>query len=105
MAKHSETETNKQMVEYLVKCGLFVWRNNTGCMKSGGRFVHFGKAGSGDIIGCLPDGRFLSIENKSNGEPISDAQKKFADEIRTHGGIALFVKSLDDLIEQIHVVL
>ena len=96
----SETETNKQMVEYLTRCGCFIWRNNTGCMKSGGRFVRFGKAGSGDIIGMTRHGKFLSVENKSNGEPISEAQKWFADNVQACHGIALFVTSLDDLIEQ-----
>lgn len=102
--KQSETETNKQMVEYLLKIGCYCWRNNTGCMKSGGRFVHFGHAGSGDIIGFTRTGRFISVENKSNGEPISDAQKEFSREVISRGGIALFVTSLDDLISQFSTI-
>lgn len=96
----SETETTKLMLEFLQFSGCFCWRNNTGCMKSGGRFVHFGKAGSGDIIGIMPNGRFISVENKSNGEPVSDAQKKFAEEVKAHNGIAFFVTSLEDLVNQ-----
>ncbi len=93
----SETELNKQMVEFLLWKGCFVWRNNVGGMQAHGRFVHFGKAGSGDIIGMSPGGTFLSVENKSNGEPISPAQKEFARAVADHGGCALFVTSLDDL--------
>lgn len=99
--KISETKTNQQYVDYLTKIGCFVWRNNTGMLKSGGRFVRFGKNGSGDIIGITPSGRFLSVENKSNGEPISKAQIDFAFNVKLNGGLALFVKSLDDLMQQI----
>lgn len=99
--KVSETKTNQEYVDYLTKIGCFVWRNNTGMLKSGGRFVRFGKLGSGDIIGLTPSGRFISIENKSNGEPISKAQHEFANSVAAKNGIAIFVKSLDDLISQI----
>jgi len=77
-----------------------VWRNNSGVWNSGGRFIRFGYPGSGDIIGVTRDGRFISIENKSNNEPTKPAQVQFADEVRWHNGIALIVKSLDDLIQQ-----
>ncbi len=100
MPKISETETNKQYVEYLERMGCFVWRNNTGVMKAGKRFVRFGFPGSGDVIGITSKGFFISVENKSNGEPVTDTQREFAARVKLNNGIALFVKSLDDLIEQ-----
>jgi len=100
MAKLTETETNQQYVAYLETMGCFVWRNNTGMLKSGGRFVRFGKIGSGDVIGMTAKGQFISVENKSNGESVSKAQEEFACLVRLNNGIAFFVKSLDDLIEQ-----
>lgn len=100
MKKLTETETNRQYVAFLEANGCFVWRNNTGCMKSGGRFVKFGKLGSGDVIGMTSTGRFISIENKSNGEPVSNSQAEFANWTRAKGGIALFVTGLDDLVLQ-----
>ena len=99
--KKSETETNKELLEYLLKAGFAVWRNNSGVMRSGKRFIRFGKIGSGDIIGMTPSGRFISIENKSNGEPVSKDQEEFAEMVKAKNGIALFVVSLDDLINQL----
>jgi hypothetical protein len=103
--KLTETETNGLMVSYLEAHGCFVWRNNTGVLRAGGRFVRFGKNGSGDIIGMTASGRFVSVENKSNGEPISAAQAEFARTVNDKGGLAVFVTSLDDLIEQTKGVL
>ena len=105
MPKLSETETNKQYVDYLEKMGCFVWRNNTGVLKSGCRFVRFGFPGSGDVIGLTSKGIFISIENKSNGEPVAPKQKEFANTVQRKNGLAFFVKSLDDLIEQTKGVL
>lgn len=100
MKKLTEAETNGQMVAYLEAHGCFVWRNNTGLLRAGKRFVRFGKNGSGDIIGMTATGRFVSVENKSNGEPISAAQAEFANTVKAKGGLAVFVTSLDDLIAQ-----
>ena len=83
--KISETMLNKQIVSYLHAIGCYVWRNNSGVLKSGTRFVRFGHVGSGDIIGITPNGRFISIENKCNGEPTSPGQAIFQDNIIDRG--------------------
>lgn len=94
-----ETECQKQILEYLQLRGVFAWRNNTGVMKAGRRFVRFGLKGSGDILAVLPNGRFLSIEVKSNGEPISKDQTEFMDGIRRVNACAVVAYSLDDVVK------
>ena len=98
--KVTETETNRQIVDFLNSVGCFVWRNNTGAFKTArGGFVRFGKVGSTDILGVSKDGRFVAIENKSNGEPLTDTQREFLREIKDRGGIAASVASLDEVVE------
>lgn len=99
MAASTETKTSKEMLEILLKAGFYVWRNNTGMAKMGGRFVRFGKVGSSDIIGVCPDGRFFALENKSNGEPLTIHQKAFLDEVSFRGGIAEVAHSVDAAVK------
>ena len=60
--------------------------------------MRFGLVGSSDIIGILPNGRFLAVEcKKENGGVLSDKQKEFLTQIRLNGGFAVCVNSLFDL--------
>jgi hypothetical protein len=60
--------------------------------------VRFGKRGQSDIIGYLPDGRFLAVETKaSDGKPTPE-QEAFLEAVRMAGGVAILARSLDDLI-------
>jgi hypothetical protein len=59
--------------------------------------VFFGKAGSSDILGILPGGRFIAVECKSSGGRLSDNQRKFLKEIEKMGGVAIVAKSIDDI--------
>ena len=115
MKKTKEGDVLKACLDYLELRGIFAWRNNSGAVvssytrkgdgKTKSRFIRYGYPGSGDIIGLLPHGRFLSIEVKKPGsrtEPKrKEAQEAFAARIRASGGLALRVDSLDLLIESL----
>jgi hypothetical protein len=88
------SELNKSVIELGNYRGGFLWRNNTG--RRGG--VSFGKVGSGDVIGMY-HGYFVSIETKTPNDDASEAQLKFAKDVREHGGFACFVRCIDDAIE------
>jgi hypothetical protein len=94
-----ERDIKAACLDYLDLCGAFVWNNPTGCTRVGAdRWVHFGKLGSADIIGLLPDGRFICVETKaSKGGRLSDAQKCFLDKVRQHGGVAIVASSTADI--------
>lgn len=105
--KHKEVECQKQIIAFLEKAGCYVWRNNSGVMRSGGRFVRFGKTGSSDVIGISPNGLFMAVEIKSNGEPLTrekdkgkDSQEYFLRRIAEKHGISIIAESLNDVVKE-----
>lgn len=86
--------------------GIEAWRNNTGTLKNEqGGYVSFGKVGSSDIIGILPDGRFLAVEcKKPSGGKVSDKQKQFIEMINKNGGIGMIVHSAQEMIDLLKVL-
>ena len=72
--------------------------NPTGAIRiDGNRFLSFGKVGSADIIGILPDGKFLAVECKSDNGRLSEAQKIFLDKIKNMGGISVVARTFKDI--------
>lgn len=63
-----------------------VWQNNTGAANYGGRYLKFGKVGSGDIIGFTSDGKFLAIECKTGSGRQSKEQANFELIVKRFGG-------------------
>ncbi len=98
-----ENTIQKQILEAFKKLGIFCWRNNTGMVKTRhGSFVHYGKVGSGDIIGLVgPAGKFLSVEVKAPKGIASPEQIEFRETIRNAGGIAIVAESLNSAITQL----
>lgn len=91
-------------LEFLHYAGVTAWRNNSGAVKyknasGASRFLRYGKVGSADIIGWMPDGRFLGVECKTTTGRLSEAQKVWLAELRKAGGVAVVARSVDDLIE------
>jgi len=86
--------------------GCYVWRNNTGALKTNeGQWVRFGLKGSADIIGVSPAGRFLAIECKAPGQYLKPEQKAFRDTIEAHKGIYVMARSTDDLEKMQGIIL
>jgi hypothetical protein len=62
--------------------------------------MRFGKTGSSDILGVLPDGRFLAVECKApEGGKLSPDQKQFHADVRELGALALVVRGWWELDE------
>jgi hypothetical protein len=59
--------------------------------------MRFGKVGSSDVIGVLPDGKFLAVEVKASRGRLSVEQAAFLEKIRGLGGMAIVVKSWHEL--------
>lgn len=99
----SEKSIQKQCLDWLTLKGIFHYRNNTGAVaaqyKGKQRFIRFGHPGISDIIGIAPDGRFLAIEVKRADGKLTEAQEVFLEQVEKSGGIALVVRSLEDLIK------
>ncbi len=97
MKKPRETDLVAASLRLLNLCGCFCWRNNTGALPVGKRFIRFGHPGSADIVGLLPGGQFFCVECKCGRNPLTPAQAHFLDTVRTAGGAALVVRDVAEL--------
>ncbi len=86
--------------------GVFAWRQNCGgvSMPVGAdrreRFVRFTSInGVSDIIGILPNGRFLAVECKRAGNKPTPDQIEFMNAVRRRGGVALVVYDVANLAD------
>ena len=120
----AETALIKRMlVEHGAHPDVRLWRNETGVFWAGKQvaanrtqeavkvWLHPGQVilsnpgrvsaglcvGSSDLIGIAPGGRFLAAEVKTPKTRISPAQPKFIQAVRDLGGIAGFVRTIDEL--------
>lgn len=107
-----EREILHAILAYLrTRRDVVAWRQNSGVLKQGGRFVQFhGMPGCADIIGwrreSRTDGvhivlitfaRFLAIEVKAEGQEPTREQASFLELVRSHGGVAFVARSVDDV--------
>jgi hypothetical protein len=86
---------------------VVLWRNDVGAgeRKIGSKTIHtrYGLAvGSSDLIGLLaPSGRFLALEVKTETGRVSADQTLFINLVRSKGGFAAVVRSVDDALQAI----
>jgi hypothetical protein len=93
----SESVIVTQCLEWLALRRVFAWRNNTGACKLDGRWIRYGHPGSGDILGILPSGLFLSVECKAPAGRQSKQQKLFQKMIERNGGVYILARSAGEL--------
>lgn len=80
---------------------LTLWRNSTGVAERSGRTLRYGLCrGSADLIGVLaPTGRIIALECKTDIGRLSEEQKLFLAHVRSRGGFAAVVRSVEDFLE------
>jgi hypothetical protein len=99
----SEVDLQRAIMERLALIpGLVLWRSNCGAAKKPGRYIKFGIPGQGDLIGLLPNGRFLSIEVKMPGGPIRPEQVAFGEKVNAAGGLWFVARSVDEAVLRVH---
>lgn len=78
------------------------WRNNSGAYAVGEgkarRFIKFGEKGSPDVIGYLPDGRFMGLEVKKPSGRVTPEQEEFIALAVNSGALCGVVRSVDDVL-------
>lgn len=95
--KTPEAKVADACVKWLEKLGFYVLRTGSGMVTIGGRKIRFGRKGGHDYTCCAPNGRYVSMETKSeDGEPTHD-QLRQRDFIRRRNGIVSIPHSLDEL--------
>ena len=99
----SESDVQTACLQYLRLRRIFHWRQNSGAFKTqSGWFKCCSIKGVSDILGILPDGRFLAVECKrENGGVVSPEQKEFLLNINANGGVGIVVRSGDELARQL----
>jgi hypothetical protein len=99
----TEIEVQNSILQYLKFKKISAWRNNNGSVYDAKRGTHRSKnkwekicGDPVDILGVLPDGRFLAIEVKkdSKGKP-SPGQANFLEIICENGGVGFVAFSIE----------
>lgn len=94
----AESQTLAYCLKALALAKIYHWRNNTGSFAAGSRYIECGLKGSADILGLLPDGRFLAIECKSERGLLSEAQKLFRSKIQGNNGVYVVIRAPREMI-------
>lgn len=103
MAK--ETRLQHDILIYLAYRGVEAWRNNTGAFYRRGHMIKYGTLGSTDIIGVLPNGRFLGIETKTEKGKLSNDQISFHKRVMRNNAAVIVTRNMDDATEKIEELL
>ena len=100
-----ESEIQREILRYLQARGIFAWKAGVGAMravyKNTPRFVRFGQEGMSDIVGVLPNGRFLAIEVKRPGGRVTTAQKVFMGHVNLKYGLAFIAHSVEEVNDRL----
>lgn len=101
--KHiSEAEVVQEVKAVIKATGIKLQRINTGCFKTGDRFIKTAEAGTLDFEGYDKFGRFTAIECKRPvGGRISPAQACRIEDINTKGGVAFIAHSGAEALEKL----
>lgn len=98
--KPREADLVRCCLDYLRIAGVFAFRVNGCGFKIGSRFIRACSInGVSDILGLLPDGRFLAIECKQATGRVGPDQWVFLGNVQESKGVGLVVRSLDELID------
>ena len=102
MKNATETDLVRACRQFLALYGVFAIRVNSGAFvgnyQGRRRFARFNsEPGCSDILGCLPDGKFLAVECKMPGKRLSAAQQSFLDAVCRQGGLGVVVHSIAEL--------
>ena len=98
----SESRLVTTILEYLAWLRVTAWRMNSGTIVIDNpgtkrRVVRGAPAGTADIVGIAPGGRFLAIECKIGRNKPTEAQSEFLRMVEEAGGIAILAYSVDDV--------
>jgi Holliday junction resolvase len=87
-----ETEISASIIRELRARGCFVWKHWSGPLS---------KKGVADILGVLPDGRFLAVEVKQPTGRLTWEQEGFIEVINKHGGLAFVARSVEEVRQRL----
>jgi len=97
--KPQEGFKEKDIIELLTALGFKAWRQNSGKIRIGRRWVVLGEEGTPDVMGFdLKTGLIIGIERKKD-DVLSKKQIEWLDLIEGAHGIAIVARSNQDVID------
>jgi hypothetical protein len=100
----AHTALVKECLEELALVGFAAWPNRTGATEIDGRFIAFGKKGSGDILAIFPFvlagkryGIHAEVECKTGEAVQNKRQKAHMRLVHNSGGIYLVIRARDEM--------
>lgn len=93
-----ESDLQRTILEYLEHRHILHYRQNSGVMKAGRRYIRFGYPGAPDIIAVI-GGKYVGIEVKDGDEQQSEKQVEFQRKLEKAGGFYILARKLEDVIE------
>jgi hypothetical protein len=97
-----ESEVQAGILAYLgTRPDVWFWRQNTGGVRAGNRFIRFGLPGAPDVVVIqAPTGRFVGIEVKREvGGSVSGVQREWGNSLTAFGGLYVVARSIEDVAE------
>lgn len=94
----SETDLSRAIREALTRLGVTITRHQCGTIFLGGRVLQLGESGWPDIIGFMPDGRFVGIEVKAPKGRKRDKQEQWAEKAKAAGCVVGTVRSVAEAV-------
>jgi len=107
MSSQPEKLIENQILTYLFKRGIFVWKNQSVGIYDPVKQIYrknnnpFHIKGVSDILGILPGGRILAIEVKTEKGRVSPEQQFFIQKINDRGGLAFVARSIYDVEKEL----
>jgi len=99
----TEKQIQKTILDFLHYHPNIAWveRMNVGAHvvidRNGRRFIRYAFKGCSDVIGQLKNGKLLAVEVKSQKGKLTIYQSEFLKKVNDNGGVALVVRSVDEL--------
>ena len=98
----TEQQIQRTILEYLWAKKILAFKfNNAGIRKPDGSWIPTGTKGVSDILGVLPDGRFMAIEVKRPGNKATQLQQQFLDNVNDKKGLGFIAYSVDDVVREL----
>jgi len=97
--RRNESPLVNACLQVLKLRGIAATRHQCGHIYMAGRHINLGESGWPDIIGYMPDGRFLGIECKVGDGKLSGAQRQRGADIAQSRGVWAVVRSVADLAD------
>lgn len=106
MSRRPERETTPEIIKWLQSQGCIAWRQNSGSVRVGSRTINMGGKGQPDIMGILPGGKSIFVENKSNGKPLTPEQTAWIIKAQRQGAHCIVaLKGLEDVVSYFEMVI